>query len=184
VSRDLHELIARRDLTGRENDLDKWKREMLELEQARAREVEEDRHLTDSEASHQRDTLQRIISESETRVEGRFAEFQKMFSEVLGEVFGRERRKLRQETKKHVEEEVAKLRVGPRGERGERGAKGDIGSRGQEGRTGPKGPPGDSIVSWRIDRAKYTATPVLSDGSPGAPLELRGLFEQFVIDSR
>ena len=35
------------------------------------------------------------------------------------------------------------------------------------------------LVRWTLDRATYTATPVLSDGSWGPPLELRALFEQF-----
>ena len=33
---------------------------------------------------------------------------------------------------------------------------------------------------WRIDPAAYAAVPLLSDGSEGAPLELRGLFKQFL----
>ena len=36
-----------------------------------------------------------------------------------------------------------------------------------------------AICGWRIDRVAYAAVPLLSDGSEGAPLELRGLFEQF-----
>jgi hypothetical protein len=34
------------------------------------------------------------------------------------------------------------------------------------------------LVRWTLDRATYTATPVLSDGSCGPSLELRALFEQ------
>jgi hypothetical protein len=33
-----------------------------------------------------------------------------------------------------------------------------------------------------IDRAAYTVTPVMSDGTSGPPLNLRGLFEQFLDD--
>jgi hypothetical protein len=58
--------------------------------------------------------------------------------------------------------------TGPRGERGERGS------------IGPRGEPAPTITGWRVDRASYTAVPLLSDGSEGAPLELRGLFEQFL----
>jgi hypothetical protein len=49
------------------------------------------------------------------------------------------------------------------------------------GPRGAKGEKGDSaeIVGWRIDRENYVATPVMSDGKDGPPLELRGLFEQF-----
>ena len=32
----------------------------------------------------------------------------------------------------------------------------------------------------RVDPAAYAAVPLLSDGSEGAPLELRGLFQQFL----
>ena len=54
------------------------------------------------------------------------------------------------------------------GERGERGPKGDAGAS------------GGTIRDWKIDRARYVATPLMSDGSDGPPLELRGLFEQFL----
>ena len=57
--------------------------------------------------------------------------------------------------------------TGPRGERGERG------ERGLRGERAP------TITGWRLDCAAYAAVPLLSDGSEGAPLELRGLFEQF-----
>jgi hypothetical protein len=33
---------------------------------------------------------------------------------------------------------------------------------------------------WRVDPAAYAAVPLLSDGSEGAPLELRDLFKQFL----
>jgi hypothetical protein len=39
-----------------------------------------------------------------------------------------------------------------------------------------------AIVGWKIDRAAYTAVPIMSDGSSGPPLNLRGLFEQFQDD--
>jgi hypothetical protein len=38
------------------------------------------------------------------------------------------------------------------------------------------------IKSWQIDRATYSATPILADGSAGPALELRALFEQFVSE--
>jgi hypothetical protein len=62
--------------------------------------------------------------------------------------------------------------AGARGERGERGAKGDPGLSGA------------TICDWKIDRARYVATPLMSDGSEGPPLELRGLFEQFFLEAR
>ena len=40
-----------------------------------------------------------------------------------------------------------------------------------------------AIVGWAMDRAAYTVTPVMSDGSSGPPLNLRGLFEQFVDET-
>jgi hypothetical protein len=60
---------------------------------------------------------------------------------------------------------------GVAGEKGERGAKGDPGLSGA------------TIRDWKIDRARYVATPVMSDGREGPPLELRGLFEQFLADA-
>jgi hypothetical protein len=250
VTRELDDARARRELNGGNEDaVARWKREMLELEHARASEGEEQRNLTDSEASQQRNTLQRIVAESEARIEARFANYEKLFIESLGEAFARERRKIRAEMKQHVDEEfvklrvgteaeaerqtellqrligesesrtgerfagleklfieslgevfgkehgkicaemrqhveeVVKLRVGPRGERGERGVKGDIGARGPEGKPGKPGAV-VTIAKWEIDRKNYSAWPVLSDGSTGAPIELRGLFEQFVHDAR
>jgi hypothetical protein len=52
--------------------------------------------------------------------------------------------------------------------------------------SGAKGDPGSSgatICGWKIDRARYVATPLMSDGSEGPPLELRELFEQFLTDA-
>jgi hypothetical protein len=64
------------------------------------------------------------------------------------------------------------------------------GKRGVAGERGPPGPKGDAgakgatIRDWKIDRERYLATPVMSDGSDGPPLELRGLFEQFFLEAR
>ena len=66
------------------------------------------------------------------------------------------------------------------------GKRGVAGARGERGERGPKGDPGLSCVTisgWKIDRARYVATPVMSDGREGPPLELRGLFEQFLKDA-
>jgi hypothetical protein len=63
-----------------------------------------------------------------------------------------------------------------------RGKKGDPGPRGEKGERGPAGPAGllaPTIIGWQIDRESYSARPVMSDGSAGALLELRGLFEQY-----
>jgi len=40
------------------------------------------------------------------------------------------------------------------------------------------------VVGWRVERSKYVATPVMSDGKDGPPLELRALFEQFQGEAR
>jgi hypothetical protein len=45
---------------------------------------------------------------------------------------------------------------------------------------GPRGEPAPTITGWRVDPAAYAAVPLLSDGSEGAPLELRGLLKQFL----
>jgi hypothetical protein len=64
---------------------------------------------------------------------------------------------------------------------GRRGIAGEKGERGERGLTGLSGA---TICDWKIDRAHYVATPVMSDGSDGPPLELRGLFEQFFSEVR
>lgn len=61
-------------------------------------------------------------------------------------------------------------KTGPRGERGEPGARGE---RGAAGASAP------TILGWKLDRASYTATPMMSDNSDVEPLKLRVLFEQF-----
>jgi hypothetical protein len=65
---------------------------------------------------------------------------------------------------------------------GRRGAAGEKGERGPLGPRGDAGSSGATICGWKIDRARYVATPVMSDGGEGPPLELRGLFEQFVAE--
>ena len=49
--------------------------------------------------------------------------------------------------------------------------KGERGLRGDRGPSGPPGPP-IAIASWVIDRASFTATPVMTDGSEGPPLRV------------
>jgi hypothetical protein len=67
--------------------------------------------------------------------------------------------------------------------RGSRGQHGAEGARGLMGPRGERGAPAPTIQSWCIDRARYTATPVMTDGSIGSTLELRPLFEQFVLET-
>jgi hypothetical protein len=66
---------------------------------------------------------------------------------------------------------------GSRGQRGAEGARGITGLRGERGTSAP------TIQSWLIDRTRYTATPMMSDGSIGSTLELRALFEQFLLET-
>ena len=63
------------------------------------------------------------------------------------------------------------------------GKRGIAGPKGERGERGPTGLSGATIRDWKVDRARYVATPVMSDGREGPPLELRGLFEQFLADA-
>jgi hypothetical protein len=67
---------------------------------------------------------------------------------------------------------------------GKRGDKGEKGARGDRGAPGEAGPPGLTIIGWKIDHVAYRATPIMSDGDAGPPLELRALFEQFQVEAR
>src|SRR5215471_13509946 len=64
-------------------------------------------------------------------------------------------------------------RGGPVGETGPCGRKGERGARGEAAPTN---------ILWTLDRKNYRAIPTMSDGRIGAPLELRGLFEQFLSE--
>src|SRR5258708_26923296 len=55
-----------------------------------------------------------------------------------------------------------------------RGAGGEKGERGLPGPRGDPGTSGATIVGWKIDPERYVAMPVMSDGSDGPPLDLRG----------
>jgi hypothetical protein len=66
--------------------------------------------------------------------------------------------------------------IGKRGAAGERGLKGDRGER------GPTGTPAPAIVEWKLDPETYRAAPLMSDGMIGAPLDLRPLFERFLVE--
>jgi hypothetical protein len=66
---------------------------------------------------------------------------------------------------------------------GRRGATGETGPRGRKGERGARGEATPTIVSWTINRAHYHAVPTLSNGTQGAALELRGLFEQFLLET-
>jgi hypothetical protein len=68
--------------------------------------------------------------------------------------------------------------------RGSRGHQGPSGERGLPGPRGDAGASGATIVGWNIERERYVATPIMNDGSDGPPLELLGLFEQFLSEVR
>jgi hypothetical protein len=65
-----------------------------------------------------------------------------------------------------------------------RGKTGKPGERGPAGSKGDQGERGASLLGWKIDHDNYRAIPVLDDGSVAEPLELRGLFEQFLMETR
>jgi hypothetical protein len=58
ITAELRELRARRELNGGESRGERWSREMLEAEEARPREKQKDRNLTDAEAVRQVEYLQ------------------------------------------------------------------------------------------------------------------------------
>jgi hypothetical protein len=69
---------------------------------------------------------------------------------------------------------------------GRQGKPGPQGERGLPGACGERGLPGivPTVLGWKIDRAAYSATPIMSDDSAAEPLQLRALFEQFQDETR
>jgi hypothetical protein len=65
------------------------------------------------------------------------------------------------------------------GRAGKPGPKGECGEPGPRGERGLPGQAGLTILSWQIDRERYRATPLMSDGSEGPALELRPLFAEY-----
>jgi hypothetical protein len=63
--------------------------------------------------------------------------------------------------------------------RGGRGAEGAVGPRGMKGERGARGEAAPTVNSWVVDVVHYRAVPLMSNGVPGAPLDLRPLFEKF-----
>jgi len=66
---------------------------------------------------------------------------------------------------------------------GKAGRPGEQGPQGERGLKGDAGAAAPWIKSWEIDRSRYCAVPVMSDGNRGPAIELRALFEQFHHDS-
>jgi hypothetical protein len=63
------------------------------------------------------------------------------------------------------------------GKRGKPGEKGDRGEKGDHGPVGPAGKSAPTIVDWAIE--DYRAAPIMSDGSTGPVLDMRGFFERY-----
>jgi hypothetical protein len=59
------------------------------------------------------------------------------------------------------------------------GKTGPKGERGYPGERGAKGESGATFIAWKIDRKRFTAVPLMSDGKIGPPLLLREFFEEF-----
>lgn len=71
---------------------------------------------------------------------------------------------------------------GPPGVKGDRGRDGHDGPRGETGLRGEKGErgaPAPVIVGWDVREETYEIAPLLSDGSRGAVVRLRPLFEMY-----
>jgi hypothetical protein len=67
--------------------------------------------------------------------------------------------------------------------KGSRGSRGETGPCGEKGERGPPGKAAPTVVNWTLDRKNYRAIPTMSDGRAGTPLELRELFEQFLLET-
>ena len=65
-----------------------------------------------------------------------------------------------------------------------KGDRGQVGPPGPRGMTGGRGEPAPAIKAWLVNKAKFTASPILTDGSVGAALELKGLFQEFLDQTR
>jgi hypothetical protein len=62
---------------------------------------------------------------------------------------------------------------------GKPGKQGARGERGEPGSKGEPGAPAPTILAWKVDRERYTVTPIMSDASEVPAIEMRALFEQF-----
>jgi hypothetical protein len=65
-----------------------------------------------------------------------------------------------------------------------KGNRGERGGPGPRGMVGGRGEPAPRVKAWLVDKTKFTASPILTDGTVGAPLELRGLFQEFLDQTR
>jgi len=65
-----------------------------------------------------------------------------------------------------------------------RGDRGERGGRGPRGMTGGRGERAPEIKGWLVDKKTFRASPILTDGTVGAALELKGLFQEFLDQTR
>jgi len=78
-----------------------------------------------------------------------------------------------------VAERLKIERRGPPGHPGPRGVDGPPGPRGERGETGSAGA---MIVGWRVDSDRHLCTPIYSDNSAGAPLNLSSFVDDHEDD--
>jgi hypothetical protein len=67
---------------------------------------------------------------------------------------------------------------------GHRGDTGAVGPRGRKGERGARGEDAPTIINWTLDRKNYRAIPTMSNGTQGAVLELRPLFETYMMETQ
>jgi hypothetical protein len=65
-----------------------------------------------------------------------------------------------------------------------KGSRGERGGPGPRGMTGGRGERAPEIKGWLVNKAEFTASPILTDGSVGAPLELKSLFQELLDQTR
>jgi hypothetical protein len=70
---------------------------------------------------------------------------------------------------------------GPSGKKGDKGLPGE---RGPQGVPGKDGTPAPEWVAVKIDRASYSLTAVMSDGSDGPTFSVRELFDQYDFERK
>jgi hypothetical protein len=82
--------------------------------------------------------------------------------------------------RQQARDEAKRGPAGAPGAQGERGPPGLKGEKGEPGKRGSQGERAPWIAVWKTDPQTFAVTPILSDGSRGAPLDLRPLLEQFL----
>jgi hypothetical protein len=78
-----------------------------------------------------------------------------------------------------IQESARTLSRGEQGLAGPRGIPGAQGPAGPRGKQGERGAPAAMTVAYEPDPARFSITPVHSDGSRGVPLHLKALFEAY-----